>query len=127
QRTNAVVELLDIFEELALIPDVVAVCDDVAAREAELLGDGARQAVSAGGVLAVAHDEVVPTLATQLRQQPRDRLPSGLTDDIADGENAHLGTLAASRIRHPRGHGKRQERTSFLARSCVTSLGCYLA
>src|SRR5439155_24390875 len=61
-----------------------------------------------------------PTLATQLRQQPRDRLPSGLTDDIADGENAHRGTLAASRIRHPRGHGKRQERTSFLARSCDT-------
>ena len=94
ERPHAEVQRIDLLEEDALIPHVVAVRDDVRARFTELGRDLAGEPAAARCVLAVDDREVDPALGTDLWNERRHGLPSGFADDIADEENPHLSRAA---------------------------------
>jgi hypothetical protein len=78
---------------------VVSVRDDVRAGVAQLARDFAGEPGATRGVLAVENAEVDLSLPLDGREQRRDRLTSGLTDDVADKEDPQAGSALTSRTR----------------------------
>ena len=80
---------VDVVERLALVPDVVAGRDDVHALRKQAVADLARDAVAAGGVLAVDDDQVDGVARHQRRQPHADQIAAGAPDDVADKQQLH--------------------------------------
>src|SRR5258705_12856887 len=93
---------LDVVEELALIPDVVAVRDDIRAVGVELARDVQRESRPTGGVLAIHDREIDLVLDSDLRQQRLDRISPWATHDVADKKNPHGLGMRRARTRTTR-------------------------
>src|SRR5207302_3154439 len=84
QRPDAEGERVDLFQEGPLVPDVVAVGDDVGARFVDLAGDLSGESGTAGGVLAVDDHEVDGALARDHGHECPTGLTTALPHHIAD-------------------------------------------
>ena len=80
-----------------MVPHVIPVGDDVRTGIMDLARDLTRQPRTPRGVLAVDDDEVDPPFAFDRRDERRDRLTAGLTDDIADEEDPHRDVSKGAR------------------------------
>lgn len=72
------------FQDLLLVPEMVAAGDDIDAGGKNLPGGFEGNARTAGGVLPVGDDKIQAGLLAQFRQERFDRVASGLADDVAD-------------------------------------------
>src|SRR3984957_13400520 len=78
-----------VFEDLALVPDVVAGGDDVGAEVEELFCDGGGEAEAAGGVFAVDDEEINVVGFKHVGKVFADDVAAGGAKDIADKEDIH--------------------------------------
>lgn len=78
-----------VFEDLALVPDVVAGGDDVGTEIEELFGDGGRDAEASGGVFAVDDEEIDGVGFEDVREVFADDVAAGGAKDIADKKDIH--------------------------------------
>ena len=92
QRTERVVERVDLLEERALVPHVVPVRDDIGAGRSDLVRDRRREPGSTGRVLAVHDREADLALVLDAGQQRRETLPPRPPDHVADEEDPHART-----------------------------------
>ena len=74
----------------ALIPAVVPAGDNIDTDGKKLVADLARDAESAGRVLAVDHDHVHPQIPTQPRQPGFQGVAASPADDISEEEDPHV-------------------------------------
>jgi hypothetical protein len=88
ERAQDAVGRLEIWIDLALVPDVVAGRDDVDPRREDRIRGGRRQAHPTRDVLAVGGHEVDAALVAQRRQEALHRHPPGLADHVADHQHA---------------------------------------
>ena len=91
---------VDVADDLALVPDMVAGGDDVDAGRVELCADFVGQAEAVRGVLGVDDDEVERKVAAQRGQVFEYDVAARPADDIAADKNVHgvlLAGFAAAR------------------------------
>jgi len=82
-----------VFEDLALVPDVVAGGDDVCAEIEELFCDRRGDAKAASGVFSVDYEEVDGVGFKDVREVFADDVAAGGAKDIADKKDVHLRSL----------------------------------
>ena len=82
-----------VFEDLALVPDVVAGGDDVGPKIEEFFGDGGGDAEAASGVFAVDDEEIYGVGFKDVGEMFTDDVAAGGAKDIADKEDIHLKSL----------------------------------
>jgi DNA-binding IscR family transcriptional regulator len=87
-----------VFEDFALVPDVVAGGDDVGSEVEEFFGDGGGDAETAGGVLAVDDEEVDGVGFHDVGEVFADDVAAGGAKDIADEEDIHFEILHGCRV-----------------------------
>ena len=80
---------VDMGQDLAVVPAVVAAGDDIDARGVELFADLAGDAEAAGRVLAVDDDEIGIQLLAQRRQVREHGVAPRSSDDVAAKQNLH--------------------------------------
>ena len=78
-----------VFEDLALVPDVVAGGDDMGAEVEELFCDGGGDAEAAGGVFSVDDQEIAGVGFEDMGQVFADDVATGGAKDIADKKDVH--------------------------------------
>jgi hypothetical protein len=78
-----------VFEDLALVPDVVAGSDDVGAEFEELFCDGGGDAEAAGGVFSVDDEEVDGVGFEDVGEVFADDVATGGSEDVADKKDVH--------------------------------------
>ena len=89
QRTQKARLAVKQFGHGLLIPQMIAAGDDINAGGKKFARDGRRDAVAAGGVLAVGDDEIQRVFLAQARQDGFDGLAPRFAHDVADEENFH--------------------------------------
>ena len=82
-----------VFEDLALVPDVVAGGDDVGAEIKEFFCDGRGDAEASGGVFAVDDEEIDGVGLKDVGQMFADDVATGGAKDVADEEDIHCEIL----------------------------------
>ena len=87
-RADAVLERVDVLHELALVPDVITVRDDVGARVVDLARDVRGEPRAARRVLAIDDGHVQAKFVPQLREERRDRVAARASHHITDEEDA---------------------------------------
>ena len=87
RRPDDTVGFVELAAELALVPDVVAGRDEVDAGREHLLGGLPGKAETAGGVFAVGDADVDVVLFADERKMFGQRLASGSSDHVGDGED----------------------------------------
>jgi hypothetical protein len=80
---------LEVVDDLALVPDVVARGDDVNIQFEQFLGERGRDTKAGGGIFTVGDDQVDPVLTHDSRQSLFDNGASGAPKNVADEENSH--------------------------------------
>ncbi len=85
---------LEVWTDLALRPDVVAAREQVDLRRQDLVRGLGRDAQPVGGVLGVGHHQVRGEPGYEARDQPLHGLPAGLSEDVAEEEDFHVGYRA---------------------------------
>ncbi len=79
-----------VFEDLALVPDVVAGGDDVGSHVEDLFGEGGRDAEASGGVFAIDDEEVDGVGFEDVGEMLAYDVAAGGAEDVADKEDVHL-------------------------------------
>ena len=109
---------LNVFDDLALVPDVVAGGDDVNAEIEQLFGDGGGDAEAAGRIFSV-DDEINRAVFDQAGQAVFDDVASRTSENVADKKNMHDGEVwsmvprkKASLVLGPRPSTHDQRRTT---------------
>ena len=97
QRAQHAMVAVDLGDQVALIPDMVAGGDAVGAGLVELGGDLRGDAESAGGVLAIDDDKIGVQPAAQHREMLQRGPPAAAADHIAQEQDTH--DILASRAR----------------------------
>ena len=87
---------LEVFQHLALVPDVVPGRDHVNAEIEELLSQWRRDAEPRCGVLSVGDDQVGGELLHQLSQTVLDDVPPRSAEDVTNKEDSHVLPLSHS-------------------------------
>lgn len=83
-----------VFEDLLLVPDVVAGGDDVRTEVEDLFGEGGGDAEASGGVFAVDDEEIDGVGFEDVGEMLADDVAAGRSEDVADKENVHVWILA---------------------------------
>jgi hypothetical protein len=83
-----------------LIPDMIAGRDDRHAAAKEVNGDLPGYSATSRSILAVHDNEIYPSLLEKEGHKPHDSVASGLTNNVAQKENAnHLSFLSKFSLR----------------------------
>src|SRR5581483_3424820 len=80
---------LEVVDNLALVPDVVAGRDDLNAHFKKFFSKGGSDTETGGSVFAIGYDQIDAVLLHQPRQALADDGASRPSKDVADEENAH--------------------------------------
>ena len=80
---------IEIAEDLALVPNVVAGCEDINAGFEKLVGQRRCDPETSGGILAVGDDEVDSFFLGEVGGALLDDATTWLADDVADKEDFH--------------------------------------
>ena len=80
---------LQVIENLALVPDVVAGGEHIRADFEEFLGDGRRDAEPSGGILGVGDGQVDPVGGDDVLQMVGSDAPPGRCENIPHEKNVH--------------------------------------
>jgi hypothetical protein len=91
-----------VFEDLALVPDVIAGGDDVGAEIEEFLGDGGGDAEASGSVFAVDDEEIDCVGFEDVGEMFADDVAAGGAKDIADKKDVHLKSLHGGVVENDR-------------------------
>ena len=83
----------NVFEDLFLVPDMIAGRHHVYAKAQDRLGDVAGDAKAGGRVLDVRNHEIQVVFLNQGRDGPLRDVATWLSEDVADEEDAHSGGL----------------------------------
>ena len=78
---------LEVFDDLAFIPDVIAGSHHVDAQIEELFGQRRRDAESGGSIFAVGNDEIDGVLLAQFREAIFYDRPAGAPKNVTDKKN----------------------------------------
>ena len=89
QWTHNLWQTVNFLLKTFLIPNMIAGGDDIHAGRQQFFDRCRRQPGTVRDVLAIGHDTIEMVLALEFRQQRRDRLPTGFTNDVADEKNVH--------------------------------------
>jgi hypothetical protein len=87
-----------VFEDLALVPDVVTGGDDVGAEVEEFFCDGGGDAEASGGIFAVDDEEIDGVGFEDVGEMFADDVAAGGAKDIADKEDIHLKSLHGGEV-----------------------------
>src|SRR3981081_332743 len=80
---------LEVVEDLALVPNVIAGSDDVNIEFEQLFGQRRRNAETRGRILSIRNDDINRLVADNSRQPILDDQPSRPSKNVADKENPH--------------------------------------
>src|SRR5579875_3941001 len=78
---------LHIFDQLALVPDMIAGGDDMRAEIKEFFGDGGSYAEAPGCIFTIDDEQIDAVRLEDVRQMLPDDAPSGAAEDIAYKQN----------------------------------------
>lgn len=82
-----------VFEDFALVPDVIAGGDDMRAQVEDLFGDGRGDAEASGGILAIDDEKVDGVGFDDVGEMLAYDVAAGGAKDIADEKNVHWKIL----------------------------------
>ena len=92
--------LVEVRQDLALVPAVIAAGHHLNAVAEQIVGEVGRDAESGRRVFAVGDDEVDLVMPDEGGQAPADQLAAGLADDVADEEQpGHPRSTGTSIVR----------------------------
>jgi hypothetical protein len=98
-----------VFEDLALVPDMVASGDDMGTEVEEFFGDGGCNAEASGGVFAVDDEEVDGVGFEDVGKMFTDDVAAGGAKDVADKKDIHWKSLHGDDASKGEGNWRRCE------------------
>ena len=78
---------LEVFEDLAFVPDVIPGGHHVDTEIEEFFGDGRRNAEASGGIFAVGDHQIRRMPLHEFRQTILDDKPPGASEDVTNEKN----------------------------------------
>ena len=89
---------LKVFDELALIPDVIAGGDDVYVEFEEFVDDLRSDAESGGGVFAIDDEQIGPFSGDQVFKAFFNNSAAGTAKNVSDEKNTHPNSMVSRYI-----------------------------